>query len=125
MVADAGEAVALFASLDEIVQARPESGVLLASRAVAVSDFVSPILTLSDDGETTTVLTAGSTTRTACEPLLPLLVVAVIIVVPTATPVTENATWPEALVVPEAGAIVATPGALLVRLTVLPESSCD
>jgi hypothetical protein len=91
VLADAGETVALVASLDAIVQARPVSGVLLTSRAVAVSDLESPTFTLIDDGETATEFTDGNTTRTTNAPLLPPLV-AVMVVVPTATPVTENAT---------------------------------
>ena len=77
----------------------------------------------SGDADTTTVLGSTTTTRTLRPALFPSLL-AVIVVVPGATPVTENVTCPDALLVAVAGWTVATLTELLVKVTVRPGSAC-
>jgi hypothetical protein len=70
------------------VTTRPTSAFPLASRGIAVSDTVCPIVTLTDAGVTLTDATGIGVTVTAAVPIVPSLV-AVIVTEPAATPVTR------------------------------------
>lgn len=74
-------------------------------------------------GDSVTELT-GRSIRTVFVPDFPPEV-AVMVAFPAATPVTVKVTWPDASVVPDVGATVATDVELLDRVTVWPESGVD
>jgi hypothetical protein len=119
---EAAETVAMAVSFDTIVQGRPGSSAPLDARAVIVSVTELPALMSGDPGETVTVLTARRT-RTVFVPVTPptsaeIVAVENALLAPfTPTPVTVNASWPAASVLPDVGATVATEVGLLLRVT--------
>ena len=84
------ETVAIAVELVLQVTIRPVSVLLFASFVTAVSDCVAPAVTLADNGLTVTVATGIGTTVTVAVPVFPSLV-AVMVTVPSVTPVTAPA----------------------------------
>ena len=80
------------------VMVRPESGVPLASRGVAVSCTAPPVWIVCDAGDTVTAATGTGVTVMLAVPLFPSLV-AVIVAVPAAFPVTSPLALTVAIVV--------------------------
>src|SRR5947209_14107317 len=80
------------------VMVRPESGLPLASRGVAVSCTAPPVWSVCDAGDTVTVATGTGVTVMLAVPLLPSLV-AVIVAEPAALPVTSPLALTVAIVV--------------------------
>src|SRR5207248_1379256 len=74
-------------SVDQVIT-RPDNGLPFASLGVAVSCSVCPTCTLAGDGVTATEATGAGVTVTSDVPLCPSLV-AVMVAVPAATPVTS------------------------------------
>ena len=109
-----GETVAIFVALELHVTVRPVSTFPAASLIVAVYVVVWPTGTLAVDGVTVTVATGTSVTVTVAVPLFPSLV-AVIVAVPAADPVTTPL-----VEVPETVAIM---GLLVLQETARPVST--
>src|SRR3989441_845448 len=104
------DTVATAGALDAQVTDRPESTLPAASRSVAASCTVAPTITTAVAGLIPTDATGTFATPIAADALFPSLV-AVIVVVPAATPVTRPAAEP-----------VATAGLLLAQVPARPRS---
>jgi hypothetical protein len=105
------------------VTARPVSGLLFASYAVAVSCTVRPTVTLGVAGETLTDATGTAETVRLAVPLFPSLV-AVIVAEPAATPVTTPLDETVAMPVLELDHVTARPVSTLLFASRVVAVSC-